>query len=149
MTLIAMVALMPALAACAGTTGASPSAPAGGTAAPAASVAPAPGSACLDVAQLGDLGETVASAMQTVTDDLKAGNVDGATTAAGTAAGALRALADYVATAQPQAAQQLRGAADSVEKATASFPAGSDLVGQAQQDLNEAFKLARTAGCPS
>ena len=57
-------------------------------------------------------------------DDLKAGNVDGAETAAATTAGALRSLADYVAAAQPQAAKQLRDAADAVDKATSSFPAG-------------------------
>jgi hypothetical protein len=100
---IASLVLTVALSACSSSTGGSPSAPVGGSQAPHPSLAPGESAACLDLAQLGDLGETVSGAMQTVTDDLKAGNVAGAKTAAATTAKALRSLAEYVMAARPEA----------------------------------------------
>ena len=147
---IASVALIMGSSACSSSTGGSPSTPSGGTQAPRSSnVAPSASGACLDLARLGDLGETVSGAMQTMSDDLKAGNLDAAKAAAATTATGLRSLADYVATAQPPAARQLRAAADTVDQATTSFPAGTDRISQAQNDLNEGFELAKTAACPS
>jgi hypothetical protein len=147
---IATTALVLVLTACSSSgAGTSPSAPAAASQAPAASGAPGASGACLDKAQLGDLGETVATAMQTMSDSLKTGNVDGAKSAAATTVSAMRALADYVAPAQAQGAQKLRDAADAVEKATTSFPGGADQISQAQSTLNAGFELAQGAGCPT
>ena len=150
MAAIATSALVIALAACSSSGGgSSPSAPAAASQAPVASVSPGGSGACLDKGQLGDLGETVATAMQTMSDDLKAGNVDGAKAAAATTVSGMRALADFVAPAQALGAQKLRDAADTVEKATTSFPGGADQISQAQTTLNAGFELAQAAGCPS
>jgi hypothetical protein len=141
------------LAACSGSAPATT--PASGTPFPSSSApvasapaSPAPSATCLDRADLADKGDTAVNAMQGLIADLKIPNVAKATADAGTAAAAIRKVADFVAPVQPGAAQGLETAAGEVDSAVPQFPAGASLVDKVEADMESAFTLARTAACP-
>ena len=151
MRALAVVAAL-LLAACSGTTS---TAPASGTPGPtlsppvaSAAASPAPSAACLDRGDLADRGDVAVNAMQGLIADLKGSNVLQAKTDAATAAGAITKVADFVAPAEPEAAQDLVTAARELDSAVSQFPDGASLVDKAQTDMQAALTLARTAACP-
>jgi hypothetical protein len=150
---VTLAVLALALAACSSSP-ASPSpttAPASTATSPASSPATSPTSSgpCVDVGALADAGDPVVNALTGVVTALKIADTAQASTLATTASAGMRALADLVANAKPEAATAFRAVADALDTAAKAFPAGQSTVEQLQTDLEAAFALARTAACPS
>ncbi len=160
--LSSLVVLFGAVTACgpAAPSGPATASPPGSAASPSttpASAAPSPSApltasarpsgACVDVADLADLGEPVVSAMTGIKPALDAKKVDDARTLAGTAAKGMAAMADAVGPASPQAKQLFMTAASELTQAASQFPSGASLVDQSRHDLDQAFALAQAVKC--
>lgn len=130
--------------------GGSAGSPAGGGASPAAAGSASPGASgpCVDVADLSDTGEPVENAWSAIKTALAAQKIDDARTAAQTAGNGIKAMADLVGPASPQAKQQFLTSATELAQAVDQFPAGADKVDAARNDFEQAYNVAREAKCP-
>lgn len=144
MVKVGLLGLTLALSACSATPGTlSPASTLSDSTMPGASVA------CIDRGQLADSAETVMAALQGVATALAVPNVDQAGSLAATASATMRSVADLASPVRPDAAKDVRNAADELDSATSQFPGGMTAFSQARADWQQALLLAQTGECPA
>jgi hypothetical protein len=111
------------------------------------STSAAPSGPCVDVAELGDLGESVVTAMTGIKAALDAKKVDDARALVQTATSGMASMSELVGPASPAAKQLFVKAAAELTNAASQFPSGTTEVEQARQDLGQAFVTAQAAAC--
>jgi len=101
----------------------------------------------VDVGELGDVGESVVTAVAGIKPALDAKKLDDARSLVQTATSGMATMADLVTAASPAAAQLFRKAASELTAAASKFPNGGTEVDQTRQDLGQAFVTAQAAAC--
>jgi len=101
----------------------------------------------VDVAELGDVGESVVTAVAAIKPALDARKLDDARSLVQTATSGMATMANLVGPGSQAAADLFLKAASELTAAASKFPSGATEVDQAREDLGQAFVTAQAAAC--